>query len=570
MPIFDEYDFVIVGSSPSGLIVASRLTENANVTVLILEAGVEETIYNDIPAMATVLLFSEYNWKFRSEYNANVCRAMDDEICPWPSGRGLGGATLINGMIYTRGNRKDFDKWEAMGNPGWAYDDLVKYFTKHEDTRITEIQNSKFHGTNGNLTISYPNFHSEVADRFILAGEELGLRLTDYNSPGNHIGVSKIQSTMREGARCSAATAFIKPIKHRSNLHISQLSRVIKIIIDPTTNRALGVLFIKNGRRRFVKARREVILSAGAFNTPQLLMLSGIGHAEHLAQMGIPVYMDLPVGDNLQEHIGTTSLTFTLDRWIVPRFKTEQWLIPFTFLDWLTTGNSLLSSVGCESLAYVKSSYAEDGDSPDIELIEVAASYASDRGTVLRRNYGIREDIYNAVYKELEDTPSFSIWVMGMYPKSRGKIRLASPNPFIQPRIINNFLSDRQDLDVLIEGIKWAIKFIETKAFADVGAKLYNKPLPNCIDFTFASDDYWECFIREITSQYHHQCCTARMGPQWDHKAVVDYRLRVYGIQSLRIVDASIMPDIPGGHTMAATYMIGEKASDLIKEDYGI
>ncbi|XP_073990124.1 glucose dehydrogenase [FAD, quinone]-like isoform X2 [Rhodnius prolixus] len=568
LPIAKDYDFVIVGASPSGCVIANKLTENPNVKVLLLEAGAEENTYTDIPALATYSLFTQYNWKYNTAYREGICRAMVNGTCTWPSGKAIGGGSVINGMVYTRGNRRDFDVWAEAGNVGWGYDDILKYFIEIEDMQIDDLKDSPYHGTKGNLTISYPNYRSGVSDRFIRAGEQMGFQKVDYNREGTHIGFSRIQSAMRNGRRCSASKAFLYPVRKRPNLHISQGSFVTKIDIDKNSKRAVGVEFTKKGRQRFVKAKREVILAAGAFNSPQLLMLSGIGPAEHLEEFGIPVIKNLRVGDNLQEHMGTTSLTFTLDKWVVPNYSAEVLALPIRIFEWEKTGNNVLSSAGCETVAYFKSSYAEPGDSPDIELLQIAAAYNSDNGANLRKNYAIRDDIYKAVYKELEGKPTFSVWVMGLYPLSKGSVRLNSKNPFTPPKIDSNFIDYKQDVDVIIQGIRIAIKLIESPALQEIGTRLHTKPLPNCTKYTFNSDSYWECFVREITSQFHHQSGTCKMGPISDPTAVVDHRLHVYGIKSLRVADASIFPRITGGHTLAPSYMVGAKAADMIKEEY--
>ncbi|KAK9507423.1 hypothetical protein O3M35_007278 [Rhynocoris fuscipes] len=568
LPIFKEYDFIIVGASPAGCVLANKLTANSNVTVLLLESGLQENTYTDIPAFATFLLFTEYNWKYNTAYREGACRAMENNTCTWPAGKAIGGGSVINGMIYTRGDRRDFDKWAEAGNPGWAFDDLMKYFKEIEDIQIENLRDKPYHGTNGDITISYPYYKSGVSEKFLLAGIQKGYENTDYNMPDTPVGFSRIQSAMINGKRCSASKAFLLPVKDRPNLHISQGSHVTKIILDKNNNKAIGVEFFKKEKKRFVKARKEVILSAGAFNSPQLLMLSGIGPAEHLQEFNIPLIKDLPVGNNLQEHMGTTSLTFTIDRWEVPNISGEVSSLPKKVVEWERSGNNVLSSVGCEIIAYFRSSYAKPDDPPDIEIIQIAAAYNSDRGANLRKNYAIRDDIYNSVYKELEGRPAFSVWVMGLYPLSKGTVRLKSKNPFVQPNIDSNFMEYKQDLDVVIEGIRMTIDLMNTPAMQELGTKLHNTSLPKCKQFTFDSDQYWECFIRELTSQFHHQCGTCKMGPAYDRTSVVDHRLRVHGINGLRVADASIFPDITGGHTLAPSYVVGAKAADLIKQEY--
>ncbi|XP_075221752.1 glucose dehydrogenase [FAD, quinone]-like [Lycorma delicatula] len=569
-PLLTEYDFIVIGAGPAGSVVANRLSEIPFWDVLLLESGVDDNVYTDVPILSTYLWFTEYNWNYRMEPIKEACLGLKDQICPWPAGKGMGGGSIINAMIYTRGNFRDFDEWAAMGNDGWSYEDVLPYFKKSEGVNIPGINGSPYHSTKGPLSVEYTSYRSPLLDAFLRAGKEKGYRLVDYNNPSSHIGFSTIQATVKRGKRVSAATAFVRPVRRRKNFHVSQRSHATKILINPDTKRAYGVEFVKKGRKRIILARKEVIVSAGAFNSPQLLMLSGIGHRNHLESLGIPVLQDLPVGDNLQEHLSMAGLTFLVNQTIGTVAKRILLKFPALLTQYFKKGEGILTTLGCEGLGYIQTKYANttSNDRPDIEYIFVPISLASDGGSSLRKTMGITDYLYDSVYKDINGLDSWSIWPMQLYPYSRGYVRLVSRDPFRQPLINGRFLSDERDLLVIVEGLKMALEIADTNAMRRYGSWLHRTPIPQCAEFGFGSDDYWGCSVRHITTQLHHQCGTCKMGPERDSGAVVNPRLQVYGIKGLRVIDTSIIPTIPASHTMAAAYMIGEKGSDLIKETW--
>uniref|UniRef100_A0A1B6MEC3 Glucose-methanol-choline oxidoreductase N-terminal domain-containing protein n=1 Tax=Graphocephala atropunctata TaxID=36148 RepID=A0A1B6MEC3_9HEMI len=570
-PILEEYDFVVVGSSPSGCVLTNRLTENPRWKVLLLEAGIDGSIYTDVPTLSTYFLHTEYNWNFKTEKSPYACLGLKDKMCPWPAGKAVGGGSIINALIYTRGMKRDFERWRNLGNEGWGYDDVLPYFLKSEDIRVPWLRNSPYHANQGNLTVGYAPFTTGAFKYFLEAGRELGYPFNDYNG-ADPIGFSQIQSTIRNGRRVSGAKAFLTPIKNRRNFHISQNSRVTRILIDPVTKRAYGVEFRKDNRLRKVLARNEVILAAGTFMSPFLLMHSGVGPEEHLSELGIPVIQNLRVGDNLQEHLTMAGLTFltndsslTVDipGEVIPR-------LPVYFTEWYTRGTGILTDVGCEGLAYVKTPLADAEDYPDVELIFLGISgFATDRGHNLRTGMAVTDEIYTKTYRPIEGKPGWTMWPMPSLLRSRGFVRLYNRNPLDQPKITHNFFTDPYDIDVMVEGIKWIIRISQTRAFQKIGTRLHDIPIPGCENIPFATDPYWACMARHLTNQLHHASGTCKMGPDSDPAAVVDSRLRVRGVEGLRVVDCSIIPVITTGHTMAPAYMIGEKASDMIKEDWG-
>ncbi|XP_014281429.1 glucose dehydrogenase [FAD, quinone] [Halyomorpha halys] len=566
LPIVPEYDFIIVGSGPAGSAIANRLSEIPRWKILLLEAGLEGNIYNDIPLVNEYTLLGNFSINYDVEKEDNACLGLVDKVCHWPSGNGIGGATLVNGMIYTRGHPSDFDSWGLEGNPGWSYQEVLPYFLKLENMSIPKLAASKYHSTTGPVHIQYP-FQTRLGKMFLEAGKELGYDTVDYNNPNTMIGLSPTQTTIRGVRRESAASAYLLPVKTRPNLHIVKNAYVTNLLIDSNSKKVYGLKFIKNSKKRKVRAKNEIILSAGTFGSPKILMLSGIGPADHLKKIGIPVVADLPVGYNLQEHLGTavSFLINTTDSITIPKLLRGA---PNSFVQWFRGEKGIFSCNIAEALGYVRTKYAKD-DKPDIELIFLATTPAGDGGAFWPKTRNISMDVYEKTWKPIYFKEGFTIAQMMMYPRSRGNVKLRSKNPLDPIVIDSNFLSHPDDVAILREGARIATKFGKTKIFQSIGAKLYSQPIYGCEQHEFGSDEYWECGIRSITIQWHHQCGTCRMGvnPEW---SVVDSRLKVHGLTGLRVADASIMPTIPGTHTMAPSYMIGEKAADIIKEDWGV
>jgi len=401
------------------------------------------------------------------------------------------------------------------------------------------------------------------------AGRETGLKPIDYNT-GELLGISRLQVTQRNGARCSASKAFLRPIRNRPNLHVAKEAQATKILIDPDTKRAWGVEFQRHDRRYFVKAKKEVILSAGAIDSPKLLMLSGIGPRDHLESFNITVLKDAPgVGNNLQEHVSMSGLTFLVNDTVSLTEERLARLEPF--LRYVNDGKGPLTLAGgVEGLGYIRTKAAQTPyDYPDMELIFASGSLNSDNGRVVRKGIGVTDEVYDTVFKPINSRDAWTIWPMILKPNSRGWVRLKSKNPLAWPVMYGNYFDDPNDLESVVEGIKFSIELSKTAAFRKFNSTLHDIPIPGCTHLEFSSDDYWRCAVRHLTTTLHHQCGTAKMGPVADPEAVVDPELRVHGIEGLRVVDASIIPRIPAAHTNAVCFMIGEKASDMIKSAYG-
>lgn len=409
-------------------------------------------------------------------------------------------------------------------------------------------------------------YNTPIGAAFLQAGEEMGYDIVDVNG-AQQTGYAFFQYTMRRGSRCSASKAFLRPIRNRQQLHVAILSHVTKVLIDKATKRAYGVEFIRGGVKHVVYAKREVILSAGSINTPHLLMLSGVGPKKHLNEVGIDVIHDSPgVGQNLQDHIAVGGLAFLIDH---PVSTTQSRLVNInSAIRYAVLENGpLTSSVGLEAVAFISTKYANQTDDwPDIEFMLTSSSTNSDGGTQVKNAHGLTDDFYNEVFREIDFKDVFGVFPMMLRPKSRGFIKLASKNPLRYPLLYHNYLTHPDDVGVLREGVKAALALGETAAMKRFGARFHSKQLPNCKHLPHFTDEYWDCVVRQYTMTIYHMSGTCKMGPSSDSMAVVDPQLRVYGIQGLRVIDASIMPTITSGNINAPVMMIAEKGSDMVKD----
>ncbi|CAG0918968.1 unnamed protein product [Notodromas monacha] len=375
------------------------------------------------------------------------------------------------------------------------------------------------------------------------------------------------QGTTRRGRRCSTAKAFLRPVRLRKNLHISLFTFVHKVLID-RNDKAFAIKYEKHGRIGHAFAKKEIILSAGTIGSPTILMHSGIGPKEHLEEFGIPVIRDLPVGRNLQDHIGVFGLNFLAKKGLA--FKQDRYEKLSSILKYYLKGEGPLTSIGgVEALAFMHTKYSNDSNLPDVEFHFIPGSPAADGGRHLWRAQGLPFEVYEEFYEPLLDKDVWTCLPMLLRPKSVGVIKLRSSNVYEYPLIYPNYLTHPLDTATLVEALKMMILMSETKAFREVGTRVYARPFPGCENHDLFSDKYFECLVRHTTQTIYHPVGTAKMGPSWDPEAVVDPELRVYGIKSLRVADCSIMPTIVSGNTNAPTIMIGERASDLIKAKWG-
>ncbi|XP_065301755.2 4-pyridoxate dehydrogenase-like [Dermacentor albipictus] len=559
-----HYDYVIVGGGSAGCVIANRLSADPSVTVLLLEAGGLEEASRQIPAFAPFNLRGHDDWDYWSVPQKHAAFSLRNQRLAHSRGKVLGGSSVLNFMMYTRGNPDDYDRWAfEYGAKGWTYEDVLPHFKDIEDYRVGPVD--ECHGAGGEIPVDYSNTSTPLTHLLMEACREAGYAHVEYNGP-TQSGCSRIQNNVANGERFSASKAFIQPVvRARKNLHVALLSHVTKVNFDG--KRAVGVTFIRLGRPRSVTATREVILSAGTVGSTQLLLLSGVGPREDLERLQIPVVADLPVGRNLQDHPALfPGVPISTD--------VEVGIPPLSFDDIqqyaINRTGTISIPVSNEFLQFLQTDYAEHPDVPDVEVATFSTSPATQLFRALAAELGLVPEAFDGMIGPTDGQHGFRAVTILNRPRSRGSISLRSKNPFDHPNIDPNMMEHPSDVKALAQGTKMFIdRVLNTDAMKSIGAKPWGVTFPPCADAgSLWSQEYIECLSRHTAIAVWHLCCTAAMGSH--PEAVLDERLRVRGnVTGLRVADASVMPDIITGHTNAPSMMIGSKAASMIIEDNG-
>jgi choline dehydrogenase-like flavoprotein len=517
------FDYVIIGAGSAGCVLANRLSADPNTRVLLLEAGGPDKKQEiHIPAAFPKLLKTSFDWAYYTEPQTHL----HNRQLYWPRGKVLGGSSSINVMVYTRGNRGDYDAWHKLGNDGWSFADVSPYFKKLENR---ELVSSEDHGTGGHLNVAQLRYVNPLTRAFLSACEEMGIPRNNDFDGSDQIGIGLFPVTQKGGKRHSSAAAYLKPALKRRNLRVEVFAHATRLLFEGS--RATGVEYVQQGEKKEALAQREIILCGGAVNSPQLLMLSGIGPGDHLNEIGIPVVCDLPgVGQNLQDHLAA-SVSYECTK-PVSMAGAER---VSNVLSYLLLRKGMLTSNVAEAGGFIR--IQSDCDVPDIEII-FAPVYFMSHGSLNPPGHG------------------FTIGAVIMHPESRGSITLRSSDPFAAPVIQPNYFSQRSDLTLLVEGLDLARRVANGKAFENYrGAEVWP-------GMSSTNDQAMVDFVRRTAETLYHPIGTCRMGT--DLMGVVDNQLRVRGVERLRVVDASVMPTHITGHPNSPIIMIGEKAADLI------
>ncbi|KAG7204862.1 hypothetical protein KM043_005262 [Ampulex compressa] len=558
VPHEEWFDFIIVGAGVAGPVIARRLSDVPWWKVLLIEAGPEEPSMSAIPGLAFNGINSSLDWNYSTEPtqpHPTACLEKGGR-CVWPRGRMVAGTAGLYGMMYARGHPEIYNSWSRAGNTGWSYDEIAHYFERAENPVHPKIVSDRPRTVHpgGPMKIQYYPHKPAFAEELLKAAGELGYKtslLKEYAQTGFMVA----PMTVENGLRGTTSRAYLRPAHARTNLRVVTNAHVTRVLTNPWDGKAYGVELVdKQGFKRVVRCIKEVVLTAGAIGSPQILLNSGIGPREELAEVGVKVVRDLPVGRNLHNHVSvgiqlsirdTSYETMTMD----------------AVNQYLHNRTGALASTGLTQVtAFLESSYAANGV-PDLQVFFDGFSSTCPKT-------GMNDECTYGPMHVCPDRRQIVARPTVVYVETRGTMRLRSANPLDRPLLYPNYFSDTKDLEVLTEGIKKVLQLINTPTMQRHDLRLEETVHPLCARYHFGTDAYWKCLIRAATGPENHQSGSCKMGPNGDPTAVVDPQLRVHGIPNIRVADASIFPTVPNANPIAGIIMVAEKAADMIAKTW--
>ncbi|XP_037951965.1 glucose dehydrogenase [FAD, quinone]-like [Teleopsis dalmanni] len=556
----NKYDYVIIGAGSAGSVLASRLSENPKREVLVIEAGGDPPQESQIPSLFFTLSLSNYSWSYYTEPGDHACWACRNRRCHWPRGKMIGGTGGMNAMIYVRGNKHDYDDWRRKGNIGWGWSDVLPYFEKS----VRPVGNDT-HPQGYVILNKFDTFDDDIRQIIRSGVAELGIPTSRDEIKNSAVGYTDMYGTVQNGHRMSTGKVHLGKVSDRRNLHVFKNSLVTKLNFDKTGRYVESISVLMHGKKTItVRAKKEFILSAGAINSPHLLMLSGVGPKDDLRRLRIPVIHDLPVGKNLQDHV-MVPVFYQIQRNKAIPIKEKDTLN--NIYQYLMYSSGPLGSHGISSYTGFINTKSNDRATPDVQTHHVLILRMDHNNLkVVLDSLALNDDIQQYLHKMLNSSHILLVFTVILLPKSVGQIKLRSPYFKDYPEIYPNYLDDEDDIETMLRAMRHHMNLEKTNAYKKNDMEIVHIPIKECDNYVFKSKAYWLCYFKYFALTLYHPIGTVKMGA--DEDACVDSHLRLRGVENLRVVDASIMPKIPSGNVNAPTIMIAERGADFIKEHW--